>query len=119
MPPQLGSSRLGKLQLMNSGHFTAGVNSTVPKSLVHARALTHRGSVQLRTARITSCGAEYRRFRNRLEYGTLIPPRAASGVGGVAFAVGARAQHLTCAHCNLVCDTIELRETQRKAARNL
>ncbi len=55
-----GSSRLCQLQLMNSVRFTAGPNSTVPKSLVYARAVTHRGSVQLRTARLKSCGAEYR-----------------------------------------------------------
>ncbi len=44
MPPHQqhrpGSSRLCQLQLMNSVRFTAGPNSTVPKSLVHARAVT-------------------------------------------------------------------------------
>ncbi len=35
-----GSSRLCQLQLMNSVRFTAGANGTVPKSLVHARAVT-------------------------------------------------------------------------------
>ncbi len=40
MPPQQhrpGSSRLCQIQLMNTARFTAGANSAVPKSLVHAR----------------------------------------------------------------------------------
>ncbi len=44
MPPHQqhrpGSSRLCQLQFMNSVRFTAGANSTVPKSLVHARVVT-------------------------------------------------------------------------------
>ncbi len=44
MPPQqkhqLGSSRLGQPQVLNTVRFTAGPNSTVPKSLVHARVVT-------------------------------------------------------------------------------
>ncbi len=87
MPPHQqqrpGSSRLCQLQLMNSVRFTAGPNGTVLKPLVHARVVTHRGSVQLRTARIKSGGAEYRRFRNRLEYGLGTFPRAVSRDGGV------------------------------------
>ena len=58
MPPQQPgesvSSWLCQIQLMNTVRFTAGANSTVAKSLVHARAVTHRGSVQLRTARSTA-----------------------------------------------------------------
>ena len=87
MPPhqqyQLGSSRLGQIQLMISVRFTPSPNSTVPKSLVHARVVTHRSSVHLRTARLTSGGAQYRRFRNRLEYGSGTFPRAASRHWGV------------------------------------
>ena len=73
MPPHQqhrpGSSRLCQIQLMNSVRFTDGPNSTVPKLLVLARAVTHRGSVQLRTAWLKSCGAQFRDFHNRRKCG--------------------------------------------------
>lgn len=53
-------------------------NGAVPKWLVNARAVTHRGSVQLRTVWLKSGRAEYRDSENRLEYGSGISPRAAS-----------------------------------------
>ncbi len=111
MPPQRqhrpGSSRLCKLQVMNTVGFTAGANSRVPKSLVHARVVIHRGSAQLRTASLQSCGAEYRRFRNRLEHGTLIPPPSQLRCWGPRTARTRHARHLTCARCTLVCDTMK------------
>ena len=113
MPPQQqhrpGSSRLCRLQLINTVHFTAGANDTVAKSLVHAPVAIRRDSVQLRTVWLKSSGAQYRRFRNRLEYGSGTSPRAASrhwGVGSARTKPSARV--LTARRCR----------SQRRARRN-